>query len=249
MFGAKYSRSKFWIISIILFIVDVFLGIFIRVLEHSNEYQSQAMGLYIITLVIAIVWMNTLANRIRDYDSNPYIALWAIIPLINIILALYYGSVKSKKKEDMTQDSKSNTNPSLVKAVNNHAQDIAEDAKENLEEYKDEHQSRKNKAAETTPTSEHEESTTVNIDEDALYEQAMNEIENDTKVKSLWAKAFANSEGNEEKAKALYIQYRVENSKRKYEEMQHRIKDFKRKYVKKREGERPSILDFIHDLD
>ncbi len=53
-----------------------------------------------------------------------------------------------------------------------------------------------------------------NIDEDILYEQAMNEIENDIKVKALWAKAFANSDGNEEKAKALYIQYRVENLKK-----------------------------------
>jgi len=228
MFGAKYSRSKFWIISIILFIVDVFLGIFIRVFEHSNEYQSQAMSLSIITLVIAIVWMNTLANRIRDYGSNPYIALWAIIPLVNIILAFYYGSVKSKKKEDMTQDSKSNTNSSLVKAVKNHAQDIAEDAKENLEEYKDEHQTRKNQTIETTPAPVQSTTIKENIDEDALYEHSMSEIENDTQIKSLWAKAFANSEGNEEKTKALYIQYRVENLKKIHEETrQNRMREEK----------------------
>jgi len=214
MFGAKYSKSKFWIISIILFIVDVVLGIFIRVLEHSNEYQSQAMSLYIITLVIVIVWMNTLANRIRDYGSNPYIALLALVPLVNIILALYYGSVQYKQKEDAIENNQDTANPSLVKAVKNHAQDIAEDAKENLEEYKEEHQTRKNQTTETILTSKHEESAIESIDEDALYEQAMDEIENDTKVKSLWAKSFANSEGNDERAKALYIHYRVDYLKK-----------------------------------
>lgn len=45
--------------------------------------------------------------------------------------------------------------------------------------------------------------------DDALYEQAMTEIEEDTKVRGTWAKALANSDGNIDKAKSLYIQMRV----------------------------------------
>jgi len=76
-----------------------------------------------------------------------------------------------------------------------------------------------------------------NDDEDSLYEQAMDELENNTKVKPLWAKSFAKSEGNEEKAKALYIQYRVTDLK-KIHKANHRkneqeVKDFSIKIEKR----------------
>ena len=45
-------------------------------------------------------------------------------------------------------------------------------------------------------------------DDDQFYEQALIEIENDTTVKSMWAKALAMSEDSEG-AKRLYIRYRV----------------------------------------
>jgi len=47
--------------------------------------------------------------------------------------------------------------------------------------------------------------------EEALYEQVAKEIENGIKRSGLWAKAIATSEGNESKAKALYIGYRVQS--------------------------------------
>ena len=235
---AKYSRKQFWIWSVILIIANIPIIILSNV-QIGNINESNPLILIFLVLLASlpsVLWIRALANRIRDYGSNPYNALWAVIPLVNMILALYYGSVKSKKKEEVAQDSKGTTNPSLIKAVKNHAQDIAEDAKENLKEYKEEHLSRKHKVAGTTPTSEHLQSIIIKdkIDEDALYEQAMNEIENDTKVKSLWAKAFAHSEGNEEKTKALYIQYRVENLKKIHEEtLQKKIREEKEKRTKK----------------
>ena len=45
--------------------------------------------------------------------------------------------------------------------------------------------------------------------DDKFYEQALNELENDTKIKSTWARAYANSE-DEDSAKRLYIRNRVE---------------------------------------
>ena len=47
------------------------------------------------------------------------------------------------------------------------------------------------------------------IDE-KVYEQVVNELSQGVKKSGLWAKALANSEGVEEKAKALYIKYRVQ---------------------------------------
>ena len=45
--------------------------------------------------------------------------------------------------------------------------------------------------------------------EDAIYEQVMLEIEEDKKVKATWARALAQSDGDKDKAEALYIQFRV----------------------------------------
>jgi len=46
--------------------------------------------------------------------------------------------------------------------------------------------------------------------EEFLYEYVMEELENSETKKGVWAKAIAQSEGNNDKAKSLYIQYRVE---------------------------------------
>lgn len=48
------------------------------------------------------------------------------------------------------------------------------------------------------------------IDKDIYYEQALNEINKNNTKSSTWAKALANSDGNDSKATSLYIQYRVE---------------------------------------
>ena len=53
--------------------------------------------------------------------------------------------------------------------------------------------------------------------EEQLYEQVVNELANGQRRNGLWAKAFANSDGLEEKVKALYIQYRVQSIKDEFE--------------------------------
>ena len=52
----------------------------------------------------------------------------------------------------------------------------------------------------------------ANRDEETiLYEYVLNEIEDGYRVRGIWAKALAMSEGDENKATSLYIQYRVQN--------------------------------------
>ena len=49
--------------------------------------------------------------------------------------------------------------------------------------------------------------------EEQLYEQVVGELYQGKKRDGLWAKAMANSDGLEEKAKSLYIKYRVQSIK------------------------------------
>lgn len=49
--------------------------------------------------------------------------------------------------------------------------------------------------------------------DDILYEYVMEEMEKSEPIKGLWAKAMAHSEGNNDKAKSLYMQYRVQSIK------------------------------------
>lgn len=64
-----------------------------------------ALILHAITsLVILTVLIQTLANRIRGYGSNPWIALWAILPFVGLFLAFYYGCKKSKNKQSQDDE-------------------------------------------------------------------------------------------------------------------------------------------------
>jgi len=49
--------------------------------------------------------------------------------------------------------------------------------------------------------------------EEKLYEQVLREFETGVRRDGLWAKAFQNSQGDEQKANALYIGYRVQSIK------------------------------------
>lgn len=46
--------------------------------------------------------------------------------------------------------------------------------------------------------------------DEILYEYVFSELEQDIRAKGLWAKAYANSDGNENKIEPLYMQYRVQ---------------------------------------
>jgi hypothetical protein len=63
-------------------------------------------------------------------------------------------------------------------------------------------------------TSQSKEEKILNID-DELFEIANDEIESNNQKKGLWAKAFAISEGDERKQKAVYLRLRVEQLKEK----------------------------------
>ncbi len=74
----------------------------------------------------------------------------------------------------------------------------------------------------------------IEINEDDFYEQAWSEVEENKQIKSIWAKAFTQSEGNSEKTKAVYIKLRVDSLKKEAEEKIHLAqKEFKKQSVQK----------------
>lgn len=200
MFGAKYSRLTFWIWSVILIIPFHLFSTFSRATASDSELANSSLIFSGLVFIVILMWINALANRIRDYGSNPWIAVFSLIPLANIGLALYYGIVKYKNKPIENNTVSNNSNPSLVKAVYNHSKDIASEVKPTINEYKERHQ-----------TSKTDTSNILSIDEDEIYEKVMLEIEEDNKVKSTWARALVQSEGNRDKAEAMYINLRVKD--------------------------------------
>lgn len=93
MFGQKYTRTKFWIISICLIIPTAVLNSLAKVLYAAGN-DGTAIVFYTIVFIFGLTWLNTLANRIRDYGGNPWFALLAFIPLVNLMMAFYYGIAK-----------------------------------------------------------------------------------------------------------------------------------------------------------
>ena len=194
--GTKYSRKKYWIWSITLLIISIPLVVISNVPMGNIKDVSRLTLLFVclIFMMPNLLWINALVNRIRDYGSNPWIALWTFIPLVNIFIGLYYGIFKHKSQEKSSYSKDS----SLVKAVYNHSKDIASEVKPTINEYKEKHQTNK---------AEFIDSQT----DDEIYEKVMIEIEEDKKVKSTWAKALAQSDGDDKKAKSIYINLRVKN--------------------------------------
>lgn len=117
-------------------------------------------------------------------------------------------SLNSKIKHEII-----NEKVSLPKAVINHSKDIASEIKPTIDEYKEKHSTTKN------------ENLSTKITEDKIYEKIMIEIEEDKKVKSTWAKALAQSDGDKDKAESIYIKFRfVEIKNETYKDIELEIK-------------------------
>lgn len=102
-FGASYSRSKFWVVTLMTL---VFIGVPTSMINQVNEAQGGgAEGiLLVLSLCLSGILMNTLANRIRDYGGNPWLSLWSILPLVGLIQALYFGMRLKKKSVAVVSD-------------------------------------------------------------------------------------------------------------------------------------------------
>lgn len=90
MFGAKYSRMKFWLLSL----TALLIGSFIMIIPMALDAEGPIV---LMSWVIFVVLIHILANRIRAFGSNPWLAMLAIIPFVGLFQAIYYGCKKTKK--------------------------------------------------------------------------------------------------------------------------------------------------------
>lgn len=72
---------------------------------------------------------------------------------------------------------------------------------------------------------------TNRANDEILYEYVMNEIEDNYKVKGLWAKAYANSNGDDNKVEPLYMQLRVQAIKDKFTALEIAYDELSRKQL------------------
>ena len=89
--------------------------------------------------------------------------------------------------------------------------------------------------------------------EEEFYELAYEEIESGNLKKGLWAKAFSETEGDENKTKALYIKYRFDQIKEGHKEIEQEEEEVKidsklESEKKKIEPKRESQDEFIRRL-
>jgi len=99
MFGAKYSRMKFWVLIIPTVILSSLgVGLLDSVGSGSGSGSAEGAELVVlfIVLIVALAPMHIMANRIRDFGSSPWLVLWSIVPLVGLFQMLYYGCRKSK---------------------------------------------------------------------------------------------------------------------------------------------------------
>lgn len=106
MFGAHYSRKTFWIVTLLTLFVGGFLINFVSLLEAGSGGNGSLELIF--SLILSFLLINTLANRIRDYGSNPWLALWSLIPLVGLVQALYFG-IQHKKAASSGQNASFNT--------------------------------------------------------------------------------------------------------------------------------------------
>lgn len=179
-----------------------------------------SIGILIVFTVIKVFYSTMIDNykkeHINELSKEVYVALGVseIIPLIIAIILIRIVwkkityKVKLKTNSNLksnsleSKDTVNNSNPSLAKAVYNHTKDIASEIKPTINEYKEKHQTSKTNTSNISP-----------IDEDEIYEKVMLEIEEDNKVKSTWARALAQSDGDKDKAESLYIKLRFNEIK------------------------------------
>ena len=145
-------------------------------------------------------------TNLYDNYGKMGVFIEVVIALLSLIIGLWFAKFCWKKitfEEKKILDEESKDETSLSKAVYNHSKDIINGIKPAIDEYKENHIS----------SNSNSQNSNININESKIYEDIMLEIEQDNKIKSIWAKALSLSEGNKDKAESLYINMRFDELK------------------------------------
>ena len=189
VFEGKSKRSEYW--SFVL--INIALVFILNIIGFSIGWTFLSSLFVVLTIIPNI---SVSIRRIHDINLSGWWG-WLFIPLaLPMFIVALIGSAKERKDNNKSKQS-------LSSAVINHSKKIIGDIKPAINNYVEQHN-----INDTNNTQS--EDILSDINEDDIYEQVMIEIENNKKVKSTWAKALSKSNGDKNKAEALYIQLRVD---------------------------------------
>ena len=165
--------------------------------------MKKIIGVIVVVLILmftSVVYQITkIIFESSGFGTNLYdnygkmgVFIEVVIALLSLIIGLWFAKFCWKKitfEEKKILDEESKDETSLSKAVYNHSKDIINGIKPAIDEYKENHIS----------SNSNSQNSNININESKIYEDIMLEIEQDNKIKSIWAKALSLSEGNKTK--------------------------------------------------
>jgi uncharacterized membrane protein YhaH (DUF805 family) len=258
-FNGRASRSEFWWgifpPAIVGFIFSLVMRDAQAELQHLVDFGSgpisqlrdqlgytQNLILYgtVLSIVIAVPTLSCTVRRLHDRNTVGWWAAIIYMPAINLIWALIVLTREGTKGpnrfgpdplerggHDLDPDNKlgHQTTPSNAATPLPQIPAVAPAPEPTLSKLKS-----------PAPNSSAMRANSIDpADEDAFYEQAFKELEDGERVVAAWSRAFAEAVGDEQKAKALYIQSRVLTLKQKLlddrEEAERVIEDGKQKTI------------------
>ena len=165
----------------------------------------------IVVSAIIVFVSGLLFNILKIAMGSGTSFLGVIIQLTPFMIGIWlikYSWTKITYSEE-PKESIIDNSQSLAKAVINHSKEFVQEVKPTINKYIQKH----NKIDEIVIKDNSrvdDNMISIDINEDEIYEQVMIEVEQDNKVKSTWAKALSQSDGDDKKAQSLYIKLRVD---------------------------------------
>jgi len=140
---------------------------------------------YALGLIIGFVCIFPSVRRLHDLNRSGWFWLCGLIPIVNVFLGLFLLFVKGT--EGSNDYGESPNNP--------HAENRATGEKCFVEP----------DVAGAAPAV----SSSLEMNDDDFYDQVAEEIETNSLIPGVWTRAFAEADGDENRAKAIYIKLRV----------------------------------------
>ena len=183
----------FWMLGI------AFLVAVANVIIEANVYRAEAGTFALVYIVAWVLTIFPMVNRLHDLNRSGWVCLLSLIPLVNLGLGLYllFGRSYDEKNEYGAPPQK------LRERIKDKlpARSFSLECSDNDTFYQ---QASAGRLRTEKPIK------ITRSDSDVFFQKAMEELEEDRADKALWAKIFAQTGGDENKAKALYIKMRAE---------------------------------------
>lgn len=190
-FNGRAKRSEYWTFVLINAIVSFLLS-----------FISPEIGAIIFGLLTTIPHISVSVRRLHDINLSGW---WGLLFIPTAFPMLIVGFIDSKEEKETNE----NIKKTLAKAVINHSKELVQDVKPTINNYIEKH-TKNDEIVIKNDSKYYDNAIFEDINEDELYEEVMIEIEEDRKIKSTWAKALSQSDGDKDKAESLYIKLRVD---------------------------------------